>query len=443
MLDNIISIGDTLKEIREDKGLQLQDVAESTAINYSSLSRIENGKRLPTKEQLTVLAKFYEYDGTDLLKILISDRILAEIKDEEEIGLEAFYLTGRRIMFSRTRFPGYKTIKKFSLISRRYLGSNLRSSYWIIKVIQNETSGTDTFIDLFAGTGIMAQQAMIYYDKVIVNDFLHSNNIIYHAFFDAQEWNLKKLVEIAYEYNKLAADQIDENYFSKNFGGKFFEEGVSKIIGYIREDIENRREELNQKEYGILLTSLIFTIDKLANTVGHFDSYLKKPIPKRPLNFGLIKPHDFEGVQIYQEDANKLAGRIKGDVAYIDPPYNSRQYSRFYHIYENLVKWEKPELFGVALKPAPENMSKYSTAKAKAAFKKLVHDLDVKYLAVFYNNTSKSSSSSSANKIEFNEMKDVLNSVGKTKIFEETQTKPMKTGAEFKEGKRYLFITEK
>lgn len=442
MLDKGISIGDTLKEIREHKGLQLQDVADGTAINYTSLSRIENGKRLPTKEQVVVLAEFYEYDRIALLKLLISDRILTEIQ-EEEIGLEAFHLTAQRIKYGRTRFDDYKTIKKFGLTSRRYLGNNARLAEWIMEIIQNETSGSRTFIDLFSGTGIIAQKAMKIYDKVIINDFLYSNNITYHAFFDPQKWDSEKLIAIANSYNALEEDEIEENYFSKHFGGKFYEAGVSKIISYIREDIEARRNELNYKEYAILITSLIYTIDRLANTVGHFDSYIRKPIPKRPLNFGLIKTHDFEGVQIFQEDANKLAARIKGDVAYIDPPYNSRQYSRFYHIYENLVKWEKPELFGVALKPAPENMSKYSTAQAKAAFKKLVHDLDVKYLAVFYNNTAKSSSASSANKIEFNEMKDILNMVGKTKIFEETQTKPMKTGAEFKEGKRYLFITEK
>lgn len=44
-----MSIGDTLKAIRETKGFQLQEVADKTSINYSSLSSIEIGKRLPTK----------------------------------------------------------------------------------------------------------------------------------------------------------------------------------------------------------------------------------------------------------------------------------------------------------------------------------------------------------------------------------------------------------
>jgi adenine-specific DNA-methyltransferase len=216
------------------------------------------------------------------------------------------------------------------------------------------------------------------YKNVVLNDILYSNNITYKAFFDNSKWDSKKIVDIVNEYNMLNPKEINENYFSKNFGGKFYEKDVSKLIGHIREDIENRKNELNKKEYAILLTSLIYTMDRLANTVGHFDAYIKKPIAKRPLNFRLIQTEDFAGAKIYREDSNKLVKRLKGDIAYIDPPYNSRQYSRFYHIYENLVKWEKPKLYGVALKPEPENMSKYCTVKAKDVFKDLVENLDVK-----------------------------------------------------------------
>lgn len=39
-------------------------------------------------------------------------------------------------------------------------------------------------------------------------------------------------------------------------------------------------------------------------------------------------------------DANQLVRKVKADIAFIDPPYNSRQYSRFYHILENIVQWK-------------------------------------------------------------------------------------------------------
>lgn len=442
MLDTFISIGDTLKEIRETRGFNLQDVSLKTDINYTVLSRIETGKRLPTKPQVQSLANFYNYSEQDLIKYLISDKILYEIQNED-YGLEGFLLAEQRIKYGLSLFNDYENLEKFDLQSRRYIGNKAKLTDWIMEIIHKETEGNDTFIDIFSGTAIVAREAMKTYKNVVLNDILFSNNIAYKAFFDNSKWDSKKIVDIVNEYNTLNPQEIKENYFSKNFGGKFYEKEVSKLIGHIREDIESRKNELNEKEYAILLTSLIYTIDRLANTVGHFDAYIKKPIVKRPLNFRLIQTEDFAGAKIYNEDSNKLVKQLKGDIAYIDPPYNSRQYSRFYHIYENLVKWEKPKLYGVALKPEPENMSKYCTVKAKDAFKDLVQNLDVKFLAVSYNNTYKSKSKSSKNKIEYDEIVEILNGVGKTKIFEHSHQYFNAGKTDFNDHKEFLFLTKK
>jgi len=444
MLDTLISIGDILKEIRETKGFHLQEVASKTSINYTSLSRIETGKRLPTKPQVQSLAKFYSYSEHDLIRQLISDKIIYEVQNED-LGLEGFHLAEQKIKYGISLFNDYESQEKFELHSRRYIGNKAKLTDWIMNIIESETKGKETFIDIFSGTSIVAKSAMKNYENVVLNDILSSNNITYKAFYGTLKWNSNKLVEISNQYNSLSSKSIRENYFSKNFGGKFYEKDISKIIGHIRIDIEKKKKnnEINSREYAILLTSLIYTIDRLANTVGHFDAYIKKPIPKKPLNYKLIKTSDFEGAKIYQEDANELVRNIKGDIAYIDPPYNSRQYSRFYHIYENLVQWKKPKLYGVALKPEPENMSKYCTVQAKNVFKDLVENLDVKYLAISYNNTYKSKSKSSANKIKYEEIVDILKNVGETKIFEKSH-KFFNTGkTEFNDHKEFLFLTKK
>ena len=349
----------------------------------------------------------------------------------------------QKIKYGNTLFNDYENLEKFELHSRRYIGNKAKLTDWIMQIIQQETTGNDTFIDIFSGTSSVAKEAMKTYKNVVLNDILFSNNIAYQAFYDNKKWDSKKIIDIVNEYNTLKPKDIKENYFSKNFGGKFYEQDIAKLIGHIRQDIENRKKELNSKEYAILLTSLIYTIDRLANTVGHFDAYIKKPIAKRPLNFRLIQTEDFAGAKIYREDSNKLVRKLKGDIAYIDPPYNSRQYSRFYHIYENLVQWKKPELHGVALKPEPENMSEYCTSRAKNAFKDLVENLDVKYLAVSYNNTYKSKSKSSANKIRYEEIVEILDNVGETQIFEQSH-KYFNTGkTDFNDHKEFLFLTKK
>jgi adenine-specific DNA-methyltransferase len=335
-----------------------------------------------------------------------------------------------------------KKTNPISLESRRYIGNKTKLNEWIFENISKETKGCKSFLDIFAGTGTVAKTALKHFDHIMVNDILHSNHTIYYAFFSKDKWRKKLVEQKIAEYNLLKSKDLKENYFSENFGGKFFDHDTAKLIGYIREDIEENKETLSKKEYHILIATLIYNIDKIANTVGHFDAYIKKPIKQQNIELRIIETLDTEAFAIYREDANILASKVKADVVYIDPPYNSRQYSRFYHIYENLVKWEKPELFGVALKPEPENMSDYCTVKAKDTLQDLVTKLDAKYLVVSYNNTYNSKSHSSENKIKLEEILEILNAKGETKVFEASHKYFNAGKTDFNDHKEFLFITK-
>lgn len=162
--------------------------------------------------------------------------------------------------------------KPISLENRRYIGSKAKLTEWIMTLIDSETENVSTFVDIFAGTASVSNQAIQKYNRIIINDILYSNSIIYRGFFGAGKWDESKLSEIIASYNLLNPDNLEENYFSENFGGKFYEHSTAKIIGYIRQDIEYMKPELTEKEYNILLTALIYGIDKIANTVGHFDA---------------------------------------------------------------------------------------------------------------------------------------------------------------------------
>jgi len=330
----------------------------------------------------------------------------------------------------------------FNLENRRYIGSKAKLANWIFEILEKEAKNAKSFADLFAGTGVISNLAVSKFKKVIINDILYSNNVIYKAFFENSSWEKEKLEELLKYYNTLKSKTIKENYFSKNFGGKFFEHSTAKLIGYIRQDIENIKEKLTEKEYNILLASLIYSIDRLANTVGHFEAYIKKPIEKKHFNLRLINPQTFSKVEIYSKEANTLAKEIKSDLVYIDPPYNSRQYSRFYHLYENLVKWNKPKVFGAALKPKVENMSAYCTVRAKASFEDLIKNLNTRYIAVSYNNTYNSKSGSSKNKIELEDIKTILKTKGNIKIFEHTHIFFNAGKTNFNNHKELLFLCE-
>ncbi len=441
------SIGQYLKGVREELNLPLQEVCKRTNIDTTLLSRIENGRRLPTKDQVIHLVRLYGCDEHKSLVLLGSEKILFSLDGDNEYKLEAIQAAAEKIRFGTTPFLfSYvyeDNAKRFELESRRYIGNKAKLTQWILNIIREHTGGFHSFFDVFAGTASVSKAVIPYADNIIMNDFLYSNNIIYKAFFGKGEYDDVKLLNLIARYNSIDPDDIPDNYFSDNFGDKFFDYKNAKLIGWIREDIEKyRRRSLTEKEYAILLASLIYSIDKIANTVGHFDAYIKKSISYRPLTLQLIKPLSPKSVEIYREDSNLLAKRISADVAYIDPPYNSRQYSRFYHIYENLITWEKPQLYGVAMKPKPQNMSAYCTTSAATAFRDLIMKLQVKYIAVSYNNTYDPKSGSSKNKITLEEIRSILKQKGKTTIYD-CAHKYFNTGkTDFIDHKELLFITE-
>ncbi|KZX10630.1 DNA adenine methylase [Methanobrevibacter curvatus] len=331
---------------------------------------------------------------------------------------------------------------KFNLENRRYIGNKNKLATWI-KELLNEYASGNSFFDVFAGTGVVTREVLDIYDEFVLNDFLFSNNIIYTAFFDTSQHDCSKLKDITNDFRKITDRKFDDSYFEDNYGGKFFSFHDAKIIGEIRERIE-LNDSLNHKEKAILIASLIYSADKIANTVGHYDAYRKKERVQNKFKFELINPINAENkdIKIYREDSNELIRNVKADIAFVDPPYNSRQYSRFYHVLEGISKWDKPKLSGVAMKPKAENMSTYCKTSAPMVFNDLISNLDVNYIAVTYNNNYKSKSNSSRNKITHEEILNSLENVGTTNIFEKSFKFFNAGKSDLQNHKEFLFITE-
>lgn len=93
-------------------------------------------------------------------------------------------------------------------------------------------------------------------------------------------------------------------------------------------------------------------MDKIANTVGHCNAYRKNADFEKTLVLNVLLPEETINSNniCYNIDENELIKTIKGDLLYLDPPYNSRQYCDVYYLLENVVRWEKPEVYGVARK---------------------------------------------------------------------------------------------
>ena len=118
----------------------------------------------------------------------------------------------------------------------------------------------------------------------------------------------------------------EENYVSENFSDTFFSAVDCRKIGFIREDIENKykNDQINTRERAILITSLLYAMDKIANTCGHYDAYIRNAEFNRHIELAvpLASNDNTENNQCYNEYANELVKRIVADLVYIDPPSN-------------------------------------------------------------------------------------------------------------------------
>ena len=331
----------------------------------------------------------------------------------------------------------------FRINNRRYIGSKTKLLQNIKEAAyQVMNDRLFTFADLFGGTGVVAYEFARNGHPTIVNDTLMSNVVAYQAWMGTEQVREDIITDYISRFNDLRYDDILTNYFSDVYGGKYFSMNDAKKIGYIRDYLEEHRPELNYREFCILLTSLLYTTDKIANTVGHFEHYLSKaPIDS---NFLLqeIEIQATAKTQIYNEDANELARQIEADVVYLDPPYNARQYVNFYHVLENLARWEKPmEFEGNSMKFKRNHLkSGYSRSIAPKLLEDLVNSLNSQVIIVSYNNTYDARSGASNNKIQEEEIVQILSKRGEVNRID-MDYKAFNSGkTDLKNHKEYLFI---
>lgn len=314
--------------------------------------------------------------------------------------------------------PKFKTTK---INNRRYLGNKYKLLDFIKGIVDSECKGVNTVADIFAGTGSVASAFID--KKLITNDLLYFNYICQVAWFGCEKYDEEKIKQLICYYNAFQPN--DDNYMSRNFANTFFSLDDCRKIGYIREDIDSKYKEkkLNTRERAILITSLLYAMDKIANTCGHYDAYIKGAEFDRHLELcvPLAGNENNENNQCYNEDANILVERIEADLVYIDPPYNSRQYCDAYHLLENVAKWEKPVVTGVALKMDRTALkSDYCTSSATVAFEDLVSKIKSKYILLSYNNMAEKGNGRSNAKISDSDIMRILSRKGKVKVFSES-----------------------
>ena len=275
-----------------------------------------------------------------------------------------------------------------------YIGSKYKLSKFIkseIEKIVGEMKDK-VFCDLFAGTGAIARSFKTESKKIIANDIefysyvLNQNYIGNH---EEIEWR-----EFIDELNSLKGVEsfIYKNYCSGSGSGRqYFSDENGKRIDAIRQKIESWKNDrrINENQYFFLLTSLLENADAVANTASVYGAYLKhlkksaqKTLTLKPAFFGLNDaPHE-----VFNEDANSLINRIKGDVLYLDPPYNARQYGANYHLLNTIAKYDDFTPNGKTGLRNYERSLYCQKNEVAAVFENLIKNAAFKYIFLSYNN---------------------------------------------------------
>lgn len=277
-----------------------------------------------------------------------------------------------------------------------YIGSKNKLSSWIQSVIKSEVDRPMKdliFCDLFAGTGIIGRNFKSKVKKVIANDVeyysyvLLNNYIANHQSIPNKGIYIKKL-------NKLPGVKgfIAKEYGENGKAGRlFFTEYNAQKIDAVRRQIGfwQKSGEINEELFYFLLTSLLESADKVANTASVYGAYLKK-IKTSAAREMQIVPANFikteNAHQVYREDANTLIKKIEGDILYLDPPYNARQYGANYHLLNTIALYEEFSPRGIT--GLPDYYKSLYCRKNHVAdeFEELIKNANFSYIFLSYNN---------------------------------------------------------
>ena len=279
-----------------------------------------------------------------------------------------------------------------------YIGSKLKLCQDFlpstIKSVCGEDLSQKVFCDIFAGTGIVGRTFKTSVKKVISNDVEYYSYVLNKNYIENHR-ELENKNQLLQELNELPL--FDNGFIYKNYclGGngerQYFSDDNGKRIDTYRTKIEEWKADgkISDNMYYFLLCSLLECADKVANTASVYGAYLKK-LKKTAQKELVLEPAEYElndnEHEVFNKDANDLIREIEGDILYLDPPYNTRQYGANYHLLNTIAEY-KP-----FVPQGKTGLRKYSRSKycsvnsVKEEFDNLIKNANFKYIFLSYNN---------------------------------------------------------
>lgn len=281
-----------------------------------------------------------------------------------------------------------------------YIGSKFSLLNFIDDVFQKEISDlglkVNNVTDIFAGTSAVGRHFKKKGYQVIGNDLQYYSYVLGKHYI---ENNDKSQLDTDYfdKLNNIEPVQgfIYNNYAAGSGSGRlYFSDHNSMKIDAVRQQIENDYIEglIDENNYYFYLASIIESIDKYSNTASVYGAFLKK-LKKTAQKEVVFSPAEIiesdKNNTMLNGDANNIIKNVRGDVLYLDPPYNSRQYHSNYHLLETIARYDNPEIRGLTGVRAQDDHLKSNYSKkreAEKAFKDLISNADYPLILMSYNN---------------------------------------------------------
>jgi adenine-specific DNA-methyltransferase len=200
--------------------------------------------------------------------------------------------------------------------------------------------------------------------------------------------------EFINELNSLNGKKgfIFENYSEGGKAGRnYFTTENGQKIDAVRIQIEEwkKTSQISENEYFFLLASLLESADKVANTASVYGAYLKH-IKTSAAKKLVVKPAVFQQTgnshQVFQQDSNELIKKIEGDILYLDPPYNARQYGANYHLLNTIAKYDTFVPKGKTGLRDYYKSDWCKTGEVLKSFAELIENAQFPYIFLSYNN---------------------------------------------------------
>lgn len=232
----------------------------------------------------------------------------------------------------------------------KYIGSKRLLAPTIAAIARVLAPGGSA-VDLFSGTTRVAQALKEAGLWVHANDTAWYSEVLARCYVgaDARTVDRRHVAELLHHLDTLPPRP---GYFTETFcvRSRYVHPSNGARVDAIRDEIDSLA--LSMENRAIALASLLEAADRVDSTTGLQMAYLKEWAPRALGRLQLRMPRLLDGGgDVSRLPANDLAGTLPAcDLAYVDPPYNQHSYRGNYHVWETLVRNDRPEVYGVACK---------------------------------------------------------------------------------------------